>query len=90
MVFHVNRNDPMRDLSRRHQQRRDVPGERSPSPEEDRTRILLRIFGSPDPKQIDGLGGATMQTSKAMVVGPSAAPNADIQMTFAQVSLKDA
>ena len=31
-----------------------------------------------------------MQTSKAMVVGPSAAPNADVQMTFAQVSLKDA
>lgn len=61
-----------------------------PRSEEDRTKILLRIFGSPDLKQIDGLGGATMQTSKAMVVGPSAAPNAEIQMTFAQVSLKDA
>lgn len=61
-----------------------------PSPEEDRTRILLRLFGSPDPKQIDGLGGATMQTSKAMIVGPSEAANADIQMTFAQISLKDA
>lgn len=55
-----------------------------------RTRILLRIFGSPDAKQIDGLGGATMQTSKAMIVGPAAEPNADIQMTFAQISLKDA
>ncbi len=61
-----------------------------PRSEEERTKLLLRIFGSPDPKQIDGLGGATMQTSKAMVVGPSAAPDADIQMTFAQVSLKDA
>lgn len=61
-----------------------------PRSEEDRTRILLRLFGSPDPKQIDGLGGATNQTSKAMIVGPSAAPNADIQMTFAQVSFKDA
>jgi methylitaconate Delta-isomerase len=61
-----------------------------PSLEEDRTRILLRVFGSPDPKQIDGLGGATMQTSKAMIVGPSAVANADIQMTFAQISLKDA
>ena len=55
-----------------------------------RTRILLRIFGSPDAKQIDGLGGATMQTSKAMIVGPAGAPSADIQMTFAQISLKDA
>jgi 2-methylaconitate cis-trans-isomerase PrpF len=55
-----------------------------------RTRILLRIFGSPDAKQIDGLGGATMQTSKAMIVGPAETPDADIQMTFAQVSLKDA
>ncbi len=61
-----------------------------PRTEDQRTKILLRIFGSPDLKQIDGLGGATMQTSKAMVVGPSSAPNADVQMTFAQVSLKDA
>ncbi len=61
-----------------------------PKDEEARTKILLRIFGSPDLKQIDGLGGATMQTSKAMVVGPAAAANADIQMTFAQISLKDA
>lgn len=61
-----------------------------PRDEESRTRILLRVFGSPDLKQIDGLGGATNQTSKAMIVGPSAAPNADVQMTFAQVSLKDA
>lgn len=60
-----------------------------PRSEEERTRILLRLFGSPDPKQIDGLGGASVQTSKAMIVGPSAAPNADIQMTFAQVSFKD-
>ena len=61
-----------------------------PRSEEDRTRILLRLFGSPDLKQIDGLGGASVQTSKAMIVGPSAAPNADVQMTFAQVSFKDA
>ncbi len=61
-----------------------------PKDEDARTKLLLRMFGSPDLKQIDGLGGATMQTSKAMVVGPAAAANADIQMTFAQVSLKDA
>src|SRR5262249_10892959 len=55
-----------------------------------RTRILLRVFGSPDIKQIDGLGGATLQTSTAMIVGPSSVPNADVEMTFAQVSLRDA
>src|SRR5262249_39762979 len=54
-----------------------------------RSRILLRVFGSPDLKQIDGLGGATMQTSKAMIVGPSIDPHADVQMTFAQISLKE-
>jgi 2-methylaconitate cis-trans-isomerase PrpF len=60
-----------------------------PADQEDRTRLLLRVFGSPDLKQIDGLGGATPQTSKAMIVGPSTVPNADVQMTFGQVSLKD-
>ncbi len=60
-----------------------------PASQAERSRILLRVFGSPDLKQIDGLGGATMQTSKAMIVGPSADPNADVQMTFAQISLKD-
>jgi hypothetical protein len=61
-----------------------------PSAEDARTALLLRIFGSPDVKQIDGLGGATNQTSKAMIVGPATVPGADIQMTFAQISLKDA
>ena len=60
-----------------------------PAAQDVRTKILLRVFGSPDLKQIDGLGGANMQTSKAMVVGPATVPNADVQMTFAQVSLKD-
>jgi 2-methylaconitate cis-trans-isomerase PrpF len=61
-----------------------------PAAEADRSGLLLRVFGSPDLKQIDGLGGATMQTSKAMVVGPATAPEADVQMTFAQVALRDA
>ena len=61
-----------------------------PPDEAERTRLLLRVFGSPDVKQIDGLGGATPQTSKAMIVGPAQVPNADVQMTFGQVSLKDA
>src|SRR5437868_6315660 len=50
-------------------------------------RILLDVFGSPDVRQIDGLGGATSQTSKTMIVGPSRRPDADVDYTFAQVSV---
>ncbi len=53
-------------------------------------RILLDVFGSPDVRQIDGLGGATSQTSKAAIVGPPSRPDADIDYTFAQVSVVDA
>ncbi|MEZ0240146.1 MAG: PrpF domain-containing protein, partial [Chloroflexota bacterium] len=52
--------------------------------------ILLDIFGSPDLRQIDGLGGATSQTSKAAIIGPSSRPDADLDYTFAQVSVTDA
>lgn len=49
--------------------------------------LLLSIFGSPDFRQIDGLGGATSQTSKAAIIGPSSRPDADVDYTFAQVSV---
>jgi 2-methylaconitate cis-trans-isomerase PrpF len=52
-----------------------------------REAVLLRAFGSPDPRQIDGLGGANSLTSKAMIVGPSDTPDADVQMHFAQVGV---
>ena len=52
--------------------------------------ILLDVFGSPDIRQIDGLGGATSQTSKAAIVGPPSRPDADVDYTFAQVSVTDA
>ena len=55
-----------------------------------RARILTEIFGSPHPRQIDGLGGGTSVTSKAMIVGPSQKPDADIQMLFGQVSITSA
>ncbi len=60
----------------------DLPPDR-----EARARILLAAFGSPDGRQIDGLGGATSQTSKAMLVGPSRRPGADIESTFGQVDI---
>ena len=49
--------------------------------------ILLRAFGSPDARQIDGAGGATSLTSKAMIVGPDPGPDADVRMLFAQVGV---
>jgi 2-methylaconitate cis-trans-isomerase PrpF len=49
--------------------------------------ILLNVFGSPDIRQIDGLGGATSQTSKAAIIGPSTRPDADVDYTFAQVTV---
>ncbi len=51
--------------------------------------ILLDVFGSPDIRQIDGLGGATSQTSKAAIIGPSTREDADVDYTFAQVSVTD-
>jgi 2-methylaconitate cis-trans-isomerase PrpF len=52
--------------------------------------ILLDVFGSPDVRQIDGLGGATSQTSKAAIIGPPSIPDADVDYTFAQVAVNAA
>ena len=49
--------------------------------------ILLRAFGSPDARQIDGVGGATSLTSKAMIVGAEPGTDADVRMLFAQVGV---
>lgn len=56
----------------------------------DRDLFLLRLMGSPDPRQIDGLGGATSTTSKVVLVRPSAEPDVDVDYTFAQVSVPEA
>ena len=50
-----------------------------------RDDLLLRIMGSPDPRQIDGLGGAHPLTSKVAVVSASADPEADVDYLFLQV-----
>lgn len=52
-----------------------------------RDRVILAIFGSPDPRQIDGLGGADSLTSKVAIIGPSSRPDADVDYTFGQVSI---
>ena len=57
-----------------------------PKNADDRTKLILKIFGSPDIRQIDGLGGAEPLTSKLAVIGPSTREDADIDYTFGQVS----
>ncbi len=49
--------------------------------------LLLRLMGSPDKKQIDGLGGSQSVTSKVAIVKKSDRPDADVDYTFAQVSV---
>jgi methylitaconate Delta-isomerase len=49
--------------------------------------ILLNVLGSPDLRQLNGLGGATSTTSKVAIVGPPSRPDADVDYTFAQVSV---
>ncbi|MFJ8821150.1 4-oxalomesaconate tautomerase [Streptomyces sp. NPDC102467] len=53
-----------------------------------RDELLLRVMGSPDPRQIDGLGGAHPLTSKVAVVAPSADPAADVDYLFLQVGVE--
>jgi 4-oxalomesaconate tautomerase len=52
-----------------------------------RDELLLRVMGSPDERQIDGLGGAHPLTSKVAVVSPSADPRADVDYLFLQVAV---
>ncbi len=61
-----------------------------PADPEVRDRVLLAAMGSPDPRQIDGLGGATTVTSKVAMVSPSQRAGIDVDYHFAQVWLDKA
>jgi len=50
-----------------------------------RDRVLLAAMGSPDPRQIDGVGGAHPLTSKVAIIGPSKRADADVDYLFLQV-----
>ena len=56
-----------------------------PADPEERDALLLRIMGSPDPRQIDGIGGADPLTSKVAVLAPSTRADADVDYLFLQV-----
>jgi len=56
-----------------------------PEDKEARDAILLRVMGSPDKRQIDGMGGADPLTSKVAVVRKSVRPGIDVDYLFLQV-----
>jgi 2-methylaconitate cis-trans-isomerase PrpF len=55
-----------------------------------RDAVVLAVYGSPDVRQIDGLGGADVLTSKHAIISPSSRPGADVDYTFGQVSIDTA
>lgn len=60
----------------------DLPGDIAA-----RDRILLAVMGSPDIRQIDGLGGADTLTSKVAIVSKSTRPGVDVDYLFCQVDI---
>lgn len=58
-----------------------------PSEARERAAWLLAAYGSPDVRQIDGIGGSDALTSKAALVAKSSRPDADVEYTFCQVGI---
>jgi 2-methylaconitate cis-trans-isomerase PrpF len=63
-----------------------------PEEQSARNKIFLAAIGSPDPygRQLNGMGGGISSLSKAVIIGPSSRPDADLDYTFAQVSVREA
>lgn len=55
-----------------------------------RDALLLAIMGSPDARQIDGIGGGDPLTSKVAILGPPSRPDADVDYLFLQVFVDQA
>ncbi|MBI3143957.1 MAG: 4-oxalomesaconate tautomerase [Pseudogulbenkiania sp.] len=58
-----------------------------PRDESTRNKVLLAVMGSPDKRQIDGLGGGDSLSSKVVMVDASSRPGIDVEYLFAQVSV---
>ena len=61
-----------------------------PKEQAGRDAMLLACYGSPDGRQIDGIGGADPLTSKAAIVSLSNRPDAEVEFTFCQVGIENA
>lgn len=61
-----------------------------PADSAERDSFLLKVMGSPDPRQIDGMGGADPLTSKVAVVSKSDRPGIDVDYLFLQVFVDQA
>ena len=53
----------------------------------ERDKVILSAFGSPDRRQIDGMGGANTSTSKVAIIRKSSRPGIDVDYDFGQVDL---
>lgn len=61
-----------------------------PPEEPERDRLLLSVMGTPDPRQIDGVGGAHPLTTKVAIVAPSDRDDADVEYLFLQPGVDEA
>lgn len=55
-----------------------------------RDQVILSIYGSPDARQISGIGGADPLTSKVALIAPSTREGVDVDYTFGYVGIKEA
>ena len=62
-----------------------VTPEQLPPAGDRRDDLLIDLFGTPDPLQIDGIGGGNSHTSKVMLVEAADRPDADVAYTFGQI-----
>lgn len=56
----------------------------------ERDRLLLELMGTPDPRQIDGLGGAHPLTTKVAILSPSGRDDVDVEYLFLQPGVAEA
>lgn len=61
-----------------------------PSDPRVRDQLIMNLYGTPDKRQIDGIGGADPLTSKVAIVGPSVHEGADVDYTFGYVGIEKA
>lgn len=61
-----------------------------PTDPTERDAMILSLYGSPDVRQIDGIGGADPLTSKLAIVGPASVEGCDVDYTFAYVGIDTA